>query len=405
MKILSFQQMPYRDLPKDFAQKYDSVVTTPYNKLVDRDEMHKIHVDFLDEMMHAARAGFDGLALTEHSQASYDILPNPNLQLSALAYATEAEGLNPALCCIGRALGKSKEPLRIAEEYSVIDQTSGGRLIGGYPISLSYDANRNAGIPPIETRERFAENIELITRATSKEDSFAFNGRFNKYPNVNLWPRPYQDAYPVWAPAVGNPNTLSGILDRENAFLYLSWFGPKYTGQRIFDRYWDMAVEKGKDPNPYRLAFLQCVAVGETDEEAHREYGPHVEAAFQQGLGSIPMQNLGLPGYMDIKGVEFVAKDAGDFGIVPRMRTAKYAELVEAQCCIVGSPETVREQLDEMIKKFRIGNLVLMVQHGSMPAELTKKNITLLAEKVLPTLRENWKDSEWENRWWPENAK
>jgi len=166
-----------------------------------------------------------------------------------------------------------------------------------------------------------------------------------------------------------------------------------------------MAVDKGKDPNPYRLSFLQCVAVGETDEEAHREYGPHVEAAFQQGLGSLPMQSLGLPGYMDIKGIEFVAKDPGDFGIVPRMRTAKYAELVEAQCCIVGSPDTVFEQLDEMVKKFRIGNLVLMVQHGSMDTELTKKNITLLAEKVLPRLRDNWKDTEWENRWWPENAK
>ncbi len=405
MKILSFQQLPYRKLPKDFAQKYDSVVTTPYHELVDRDEMHNCHVAFIDEMMHAARAGFDGLALTEHSQASYDILPNPNLQLETLAYMTEAEGLNPALCCVGRSLGKSKEPLRIAEEYSVIDQTSRGRLIAGYPISLSYDSNRNAGIPPIETRVRFQENIELISRAMTAKEEFPFNGKFNKHPHVNIWPRPYQEHVPVWAPAVGNPNTLGGILDRENAFLYLSWFGPKYTGQRIFDRYWDMAVEKGKDPNPYRLAFLQCVAVGETDAEAHKEYGPHIETSFQQGLGSLPIQSLGLPGYMDIKGVEFIVKDPGDFGIVPKMRTAKYEELVEAQCAIVGDADTVFEQLDDMVKRFRIGNLVLMVQHGSMPSELTKKNITLLAEKVLPRLRKNWEGEGWDNRWWPENGK
>ncbi len=155
MKVLSFQQLPYRHLPEDFAEKYDSVVTTPYHEIVDRDLMHQTHVAFLDEMMHAARAGFDGLAVTEHSQASYDILPNPNLQLAALAYGTETEGLKPAICCIGRALGKSREPLRIAEEYAVLDQISRGRLIAGYPISLSYDANRNAGIPPIETRARF----------------------------------------------------------------------------------------------------------------------------------------------------------------------------------------------------------------------------------------------------------
>ncbi len=405
MKILSFQQMPYRHLPTDFAEKYDSVVTTPYHEIVDRDLMHQTHVDFLDEMMHAARAGFDGLAVTEHSQASYDILPNPNLQLAALAYSTETEGLKPAICCVGRALGKSREPLRIAEEYAVLDQISGGRLIAGYPISLSYDANRNAGIPPIETRARFQENLELIGRAFTTEGHFPFNGKFNQYPHVNIWPRPYQPQPPVWAPAVGNPNTLAGIHERDDVFLYLSWFGPKYTGPRVFDRYWDLAAEMGKDANPYRLAYLQCVAVGETDDEAHREYGPHIEHSFQAGLGSLPIQSLGLPGYMDIKGVEFVANDPGDVGILPTMRTAKYRELVEAQCAIVGGPDSVRQQLEELIKRFRIGNLVLMVQHGSMPNELTKKNITLLAEKVVPELRKIWANDDWENHWWPEGAR
>lgn len=104
---------------------------------------------------------------------------------------------------------------------------------------------------------------------------------------------------------------------------------------------------------------------------------------------------------MDIKGVEFIVRDPGDFGLVPKMRTAKYEELVEAQCCIVGGPETVREQLLELVKSFRIGNLLLMVQHGSMPHELTMKNISLLAEKVLPDLRRVWEGEDWEHRWWP----
>ena len=97
MKVLSFQQLPYRHLPDDFAQKYNSVVTTPYHELVDPALMHLDHVHFLDEMLHAARCGFDGIGLTEHSQASYDILPNPNLQLASLAYATQSEGYRPCL--------------------------------------------------------------------------------------------------------------------------------------------------------------------------------------------------------------------------------------------------------------------------------------------------------------------
>lgn len=403
MKVLSFQQLPYRHLPDDFAQKYNSVVTTPYHELVDPALMHLDHVHFLDEMLHAARCGFDGIGLTEHSQASYDILPNPNLQLASLAYATQSEGLDTALACLGRSLGKSKEPLRVAEEYAVIDQISGGRLIAGYPISLSYDANQNQGIPPIETRTRFAENIELIDKAYNTKEPFQWNGKYNKHPHVNLWPRPIQPKLPVWAPAVGNPNTLGGILDRDQVFLYLSWFGPKLTG-RVFERYWEIAEERGRDTNPYRLAFLQCVAVGETDEEAHREYGPHVKQSFNTGLGCIPLESMGIPGYMDIKGVEFLTKDPGDFGVMPKMRNITYPEIVDAQCCIVGGPETVTEQLVELVKTHRIGNLALMVQHGSMPPELTKKNISLLAEKVMPAVKKAWSEQgwdKWENNWWP----
>ncbi len=401
MKVISFQQNPYRDLPPDFADRYDSVVNTPYHELVEAREMHGYHVAYIDEMLHAARAGFDGIGTTEHGQAAYDILPNPNLQMAALAYATQKEGLDVALCNVGRSLGKSREALRLAEEYAVLDQISGGRLIAGFPVALSFDANQNAGIPPIETRARYAENRALIEKAWAAEEVFAFNGRFNKHPYVNIWPRPVQQRPPVWSPAIGNPNTFRRILDDDDVFLYLSWFGPKLTGQRIFDRFWDMAEERGRDRNPYRLAFVQCVAVGETDAEAHRDYGPHVEQAFRNGLGSIPMQSLGLPGYIDIKGVEFIARDPGDFGLVTKMRHAKYQELVDAQCCIVGGPETVRDQLVELVRNFRIGNLVLMVQHGSMPHELTKKNISLLAEKVLPDLKQVWADEGWEHRWWP----
>jgi hypothetical protein len=130
-----------------------------------------------------------------------------------------------------------------------------------------------------------------------------------------------------------------------------------------------------------------------------------VKAGFNTGLGCIPLSSLGIPGYMDIRGVEAIAKDPGDFGLFPKMRTASYEEIVDAQACIVGGVDTVTEQLLELVKEHRIGNLLLMTQHGSMPTELTKKNISLLAEKVMPRLREEWNKNfgadEWHNHWWP----
>jgi len=43
----------------------------------------------------------------------------------------------------------------------------------------------------------------------------------------------------------------------------------------------------------------------------------------------------------------------------------------------------------------------VMLQSGSMPRDLTEKNISLFAEEVLPRLRPIWDDEGWPNQWWP----
>src|SRR5699024_437709 len=182
---------------------------------------------------------------------------------------------------------------------------------------------------------------------------------------------------------------------------YISWFGPKTTAPRIFNRFWDLADKKGVEPNPYRTAFLQIVAISETDELAEKEYAEHIEYFYHKGLGAIPVDWLALPGYISRPGLEFILKDPSDFGLYPQAQSLKYKDFVKSQSVIAGSPETVREQLIEFVKEYRIGNLLVMLQIGSMPAELTKKNIDLFSKEVMPYLQDIWKDEEWEHKWWP----
>ncbi len=171
MKISLFSQAAYRQLPGDFEQRHHSCVSTPYS-LTTPEHVYDSYRDYLDELMHAARMGFDALSVTEHGQSSYDMIPNPNLIASALAYATEAEGLEVAIYPLGRSLGKTREPLRVAEEYAMIDVISGGRLVAGFPIGLSYDASMNNGVPPIDMRRQFDENLALIVRAWTDPEPF-----------------------------------------------------------------------------------------------------------------------------------------------------------------------------------------------------------------------------------------
>ncbi|KWX01509.1 Flavin-dependent oxidoreductase [Carbonactinospora thermoautotrophica] len=403
MKITLFEQAPYRYLPPDFEQRYESVCSTPYFPLVTSDGVYSSIRDFMDELMLGARAGFDGVAVTEHGQSSYDMMPNPDLVASALAYATETEGLEVAIFPMGRSLGKSREPVRVAEEYALIDVMSGGRLVAGFPVGLSYDANLNNGVPPMQTRPRFDENLELVLRAWSEREPFAWNGRYSQYPQVNIWPRTIQQPTPpVWITGIGNPRTMRMCLERGFGFNYLSWFGAKLTGKRIFDRFWELADQVGVPRNPYRLGFLQTIAVAETDERAEREYAEHLEYGFRKGLGSIPPEKLGLPGAIDIRGVQALLKDPGDFGLYYQMRNASFRELVDAGVVIVGSPATVREQIRQFCRDYGIGNLHAMLGFGSLPRDLAMKNIHLFAEEVAPHLRGLWADTGFQHHWWPE---
>jgi len=78
----------------------------------------------------------------------------------------------------------------------------------------------------------------------------------------------------------------------------------------------------------------------------------------------------------------------------------KYKDFVDNQFVIGGSPKSVVDQLKAAVKKLRVGNLMVLLQIGSMPHELTLKNIDLFFKEVAPALRPMW-DDEWENRWWP----
>jgi len=401
MKVCLFEQVPYRYLPEGFGDRHSSVVTAPYD-VVEPGRMHESVYSAYAELMHGARAGFDGIVVTEHSQSSYDISPNPTLLASAITCAAQAEGLGPAIAILGRSLGKTREPLKIAEEYALLDCLSGGRLIAGFPVGLSYDANLNAALPAIETRERAREHRELILKAWSAREPFPWNGRFEKYGQVNIWPRPIQQPHPpVWIPGTGSPGTMREILHSDFAFVYLSWDGPKLVGREVFDRYWDLAEELGRDRNPYRLAFVQVVAVAETDERAEQEYAKHLMTLYHSGLGAIPGTAMAVPGYAEPAAIEGMLRAGGHHGMLARMRTATFKEIVDTQVAIVGSPATVADQIEAFVREFRIGNLLVMLQNGSMPRDLTEKNISLFAEEVLPRLRPIWDAEGWTNHWWP----
>ena len=114
MKVCMFHLMPYRDLPADFVQRYDSAFIDPlWFDVADSGKVGEYYNATLDELLYAAKAGFHGLCTNQHHQNVYGFMANPSIMGAVLAKATN--GQNIAIVQLGSTLPSTTPPTRIAE--------------------------------------------------------------------------------------------------------------------------------------------------------------------------------------------------------------------------------------------------------------------------------------------------
>jgi len=399
MKLCMFHLMPYRDLPQDFDKRYNSAYLDPvWFDIADADKVGGYYNATIDEMVYAAERGMHGLCTNQHHQNVYGFMANPSLMGAVLAKLTN--GKDVAIIQLGSTLPSTNPPTRVAEEYAMLDCISGGRLVAGFPTGLPTDATISNGVVPIEQRERYREALELVVKAWSAREQFAWNGKHYQLPMVNLWPRPIQQPHPpIWIPGSGISSTAGYVVDRDDCFCHLSYFGAK-NAEDVGDFYWDTVARKGRDANPHRLSFLQLIGVGETDAEAERLYAPHAEYFFHKLLYT-PQYYQAVPGCLEYDSLVKAVQTAGGGRGRIDLRALKAKDFFDRGFVIAGSPKTVTDQLLAGVKRLRIGHLLTLLHFGSMTTELTRKNIDLFCREVLPHLELLWED-EWEDRWWPQ---
>jgi alkanesulfonate monooxygenase SsuD/methylene tetrahydromethanopterin reductase-like flavin-dependent oxidoreductase (luciferase family) len=398
MKLMWFHLMPYTELPDDFREKHPSVWVDIHSSLFDPRRAHHMYNDFMDELEFAAECGFDAVCVNEHHSNGYGLMPSPNLIASALARRTT----DTALCVMGNSLALYNPPTRVAEEFAMIDVISGGRLIAGFPVGTPMDTCFAFGQNPSTLRDRYYEAHDLVLRAWTETDTFAFNGRFNQQRYVNIWPRPVQKPHPpIWIPGGGSIETWRWCAEMDHVYAYLSYFGYQ-AGQVTMDGFWAEMDRLGKDRNPYRAGFLQFVGVAESREEAYRLYREPAEYFYGRCLHVDP-RFAGAPGYTSEATQR--AGVVGQVAQVARMRrfdtlAREMDAIVEKGYVIIGSPDEVAAQLKEVATNLNVGHLMLLCQFGNMGKDLAKYNTKLFAERVMPQVADTF--SEWEDRWWPQ---
>lgn len=393
MRFTWFNLMPWPYLPDDFRTTRRSVWVDIDSSLFDPVKAHDLYNSYMDLLEYAGTLGFDGIGVNEHHQNAYGLMPSPNIIAAGLARRTD----DVALVVLGASIALYNPPVRVAEEFSMLDCISGGRLVAGFPVGTSMDTNYCYGTIPGLTRDKYRENHELILRAWTEPEPFAFNGRYNKLRYVNIWPRPVQKPRPpVHIPGGGSVETFDFCIDNTYSYSYLS-FGGYIRGKQLLDTYWERVAERNADASPYRAGFAQFIAVADTDAEAERLYGKHVDYFYNRCLHIYP-GFADAPGYRTIKTIQKGVLSQYTPGSL--FEPHPWKELVDNGHVIAGGPETVRQRMEDLIKGLRVGNIFCMMQIGNMPKDKCAYSTKLFAEKVIPPLRNLFPEYADDGRFW-----
>jgi len=375
MKFFFFHLMSWPHLPADFDETHDSAWIWVPNSLYDPAKGAELYHEYINTLALAEELGFDGICVNEHHQTAYGLMPSPNLIAAALTQRTK----RCKIAVIGNALPLYNPPQRVAEEFAMLDNLSGGRLIAGMVVGggPEYFASQ---IDPTTAREKYREALDLIVKAWTEPGPFTWDSKHYYFRYVNPWPRPVQQPHPpIWIPGVGSKETIDFVAQRRYSYMGVPYFHIDVF-RRVFSQFREACDRAGYKANPEQMGWGIPIYVAETDRQAREEFEPHLWY-FVKNL----LKNIGLtpPGYTSPTSAAALLKQQKLFLAVQKT----WKDIEDGVFAIVGSPETVRQKIEHYKRELGAGVVLTGCQVGSLSHEQARKSMTMLAKDVLPKLR------------------
>jgi alkanesulfonate monooxygenase SsuD/methylene tetrahydromethanopterin reductase-like flavin-dependent oxidoreductase (luciferase family) len=269
------------------------------------------------------------------------------------------------------------EPVRVAEELSVLDHLSGGRLLLGLGRGLGRVEFDGFRLDMGESRVRFVEYAEAIVKAFDS-GVLVYDGELYRQPPVEVRPAPLASLRGrVYASAVSPAS--QEIMARLGFGVMVIAQKPWDTTEAEVRSYRERFVELNgaEPPRPLLVSF---VAVHESEAGAEELFEQHIMANARSTVAHYEFANVNLA---DIPGYEYYGKLAENIGKYGVERFTRF--LAELQ--VYGTPEQVTEELTEYVRRLDGAGVVANLSYGDMPPEVACANQELFARRVLPQLR------------------
>ena len=378
MKVFMFHLMPYLYMDLEYKSKWRSPWVVMPNSEYDPVKGHELYNRFLDELEYAAELGLDGVAVNEHHQTAYGLMPSPVVTASALSRRIR----KARIAILGNAFGLREHPLTLAEEHAMIDSITGGRLITGMVRGIGAEYH-SMGANPALSHDRFHEAHDLVIQAWTRPGPFSFHGKYFNLEYVNPWPRPFQKPHPpIWCPSTGSAETIEWAAHPDRKYVYLQNYSPVKSVARFLNGYREVAQTRyGYEASSEQIGWAAPVYVGPTDEQARDQARVHIESLFNKFL-NLTFEMMFPPGYLSFDSAVRMATHKKQI-----MGSQTVESLIEQGVIICGSPDTVRRTLTDAHRFLGFQSFLALLQFGTLPRDLTEQNIRLFSTEVAPALQ------------------
>ncbi|MBP0448169.1 LLM class flavin-dependent oxidoreductase [Kitasatospora sp. RG8] len=317
------------------------VQRTPYEKL------HNV----IDQAVTAERLGFDGYGVGERHGEPF-LSPAPPVLLSAIAARTSTIRLFTTVTVLSIL-----DPVRVAEDYAVLDQLSGGRLeliIGKGNDPRHFDL---FGLPEERQWDALAENYGLLHRLW-REEKVSWEGSTRPpLKEVTTSPRPLQDPIPVWHGSATSEQSTDLAARYGDPLFSANSFHPLAKYKVLVDHYRERWEHYGHDPKDARVGTgFGGLFIARRSQDAVEGFRPYWDALFNSAAG--------------------------------RHNNSPFASLedaLERGSALVGSPQQVIEKIHRYHEAF--GNEVVGIGVDSLTEEVQHEQLELFASEVAPVIR------------------
>ncbi len=320
----------------------------------------------------ADEVGFDWVTVAEHHYGPFGLTPNPMVFAGALT-----QTIKRAKIALLGPTTPILNPVRVAEEFAMLDTMSDGRVVAGMMRGTPNEyATYNTN--PAESRGRFEEALQLIRRAWTEPQPFGWQGRYFQYRTVSIWPRPVQQPHPPIYMSGSSPESAE-FAARQRVSLGLAVTTlPLACGSAR--HYRESARAAGWEPQADDVLYRVSCHVADSDAQAHADLDA---SKLRPQRGSPVKANQALEAAVAATG--YYGADVGDQrGRVLLDNDAN--QRVALGQLLIGSPDSVRAQIAAIAKELRPG--ILDIVPAFELGERTLRSIELFGTRVLPRIRE-----------------